>query len=103
MILPCDSRDSARSHIMSKASVHWAMVRIAWWMRPPPRRRRASTLEPSSGPRGLSEGSGSEVCHILGVVIGRECGVGRNPHVAGGYVVVVPVLGLDLSAGRHAG
>ena len=30
MILPCDSRLRARSHIMSKASLHWAIVRIAW-------------------------------------------------------------------------
>ena len=57
MILPCDSRLRARSHIMSKASLHWAIVRIAWWMRPPPSRRWASTRAPSSGPRRWSSGT----------------------------------------------
>ena len=57
MIFPCDSRLSARSHIMSKANLHWAIVRIAWWMRPPPNRRWANTLAPFSGPSRWSSGT----------------------------------------------
>ena len=57
MTLPWDSRLRARSHIMSKARLHWAMARMAWWMRPPPSRRWASTLAPSSGPRRWSSGT----------------------------------------------
>src|SRR4029079_17344528 len=34
--LPCDSRDTARSHMMSKARDAWPIQRIAWWMRRPP-------------------------------------------------------------------
>src|SRR5215211_1828599 len=82
MILPCDSRLSARSHIMSNASLHWAMVRMAWWMRPPPRRRWASTLAPSSGPSRWSRG---------------------HPHLVVDDVVVVAWLGHDLDARRLTG
>src|SRR3982074_775080 len=59
--LPCDSRLSARSHIMSKASLTCATVRIAWWMRPPPRRRCASPLAPLSGPGGGGVGGHAPV------------------------------------------
>ncbi len=57
MTLPWDSRLSARSHIMSNARLHWAMARMAWWIRPPPSRRWASTFAPSSGPRRWSRGT----------------------------------------------
>ncbi len=59
--LPCDSRLSARSHIMSRASLTCATVRIAWWIRPPPSRRWASTLAPSSGPSRWSAGTRTSV------------------------------------------
>ena len=66
---------------MSNASLHCAIVRIAWWMRPPPRRRCASTLAPSSGPSRWSSG---------------------NAHVAVDDVVVVAGLGLDVDTRRVA-
>ena len=67
---------------MSKAFLHWAIVRIAWWMRPPPRRRWAKHL---------------------GAVFGAEEVVERYAHVVVDDVVVARREGLDLHAGRVAG
>ena len=46
--LPWVRRDSARSHIMSKARWHLPTTRMAWCTRPPPSRDWA-TLKPSPG------------------------------------------------------
>ena len=55
-ISPCVWRDTARSHIRSKARFTMPHVRMAWWMRPPPNRvwatRNASPRPPSMFSRG---------------------------------------------------
>ena len=50
---PWVRRDSARSHIMSKARRHTPTVRIAWCTRPPPS-RACATLKPCPGPPSIA-------------------------------------------------
>ena len=64
---------------MSRASLLWAIVRIAWWIRPPPSRRWASTLAPSSGPSRWSSGNAHVV--VDDVVWLRGSGLISTPGV----------------------
>ena len=82
MTLPCDSRLSARSHIMSKASLHCAM-------------RAHRVVDATAAEPTLRE--------HLRAIFGAEQMVERHADVVVDDVVVVARLGHDLDAGCLAG